>query len=67
MARWCNKVEEAGFHSFNGIATTFYEHLEKETKENQKRSFRHKKGDSMGNLLTNTHNGWVISLAYFIL
>ena len=43
MARWYNKVEEAGFHSFNVIATTFYEHLEKETKENQKQSFRHKK------------------------
>lgn len=26
MARWYNKVEEAGFHSFNVIAATFYEH-----------------------------------------
>lgn len=26
MARWYNKVEEAGLHSFNVIATTFYEH-----------------------------------------
>lgn len=25
MARWYNKVEEAGFHSFNVIAATFYE------------------------------------------
>lgn len=28
MARWYNKVEEAGFHSFNVIATTFYEHYD---------------------------------------
>ena len=28
MARWYNKVEEAGFHSFNVIAATFYEHYE---------------------------------------
>jgi transposase len=28
MARWYNKVEEAGFHSFNVIAATFYEHSE---------------------------------------
>lgn len=27
MARWYNKVEEAGMHSFNIIAATFYEHL----------------------------------------
>ena len=26
MARWHNKVEEAGLHSFNVIAATFYEH-----------------------------------------
>lgn len=26
MARWYNKVEESGFHSFKVIATTFYEH-----------------------------------------
>lgn len=26
MARWYNQVEEAGFHSFNVIAATFYEH-----------------------------------------
>jgi transposase len=26
MARWYNRVEEAGFHSFNVIAATFYEH-----------------------------------------
>ena len=26
MAKWYNKVEEAGFHSFNVIASTFYEH-----------------------------------------
>ena len=26
MAKWYNKVEEAGFHSFNVIAATFYEH-----------------------------------------
>lgn len=25
MAKWYNKVEEAGFHSFNVIAATFYE------------------------------------------
>ena len=28
MAKWYNKVEEAGFHSFNVIAATFYEHYE---------------------------------------
>ena len=28
MARWYNKVENAGFHSFNVIATTFYEHYD---------------------------------------
>ena len=28
MAKWYNKVEEAGFHSFNVIAATFYEHSE---------------------------------------
>jgi transposase len=28
MARWYNKVEEAGLHSFNVIAATFYEHSE---------------------------------------
>ena len=28
MARWYNKVEEAGLHSFNVIATTFYEHYD---------------------------------------
>ena len=28
MARWYNKVEKAGFHSFNIIATTFHEHYE---------------------------------------
>ncbi|MDR2774715.1 MAG: transposase [Tannerella sp.] len=26
MARWYNRVEEAGFHSFNVIAATFYQH-----------------------------------------
>ena len=26
MAKWYNKVEEAGLHSFNVIASTFYEH-----------------------------------------
>ena len=26
MGKWYNKVEEAGFHSFNVIAATFYEH-----------------------------------------
>lgn len=26
MARWYNKVEDAGLHSFNVIAATFYEH-----------------------------------------
>lgn len=26
MARWYDKVEKAGFHSFNVIAATFYEH-----------------------------------------
>jgi transposase len=28
MARWYNKVDEAGFHSFNVIAATFYEHYD---------------------------------------
>ena len=28
MARWHNKVEKAGFHSFNVIAATFYEHYD---------------------------------------
>lgn len=28
MARWYNKVEDAGFHSFNTIAATFYERYE---------------------------------------
>lgn len=28
LAKWYNKVEEAGFHSFNVIAVTFYEHYE---------------------------------------
>lgn len=28
MVRWYNKVEEAGFHSFNVIAATFYEHYD---------------------------------------
>ena len=28
MARWYNKVEEAGLHSFNVIAVTFYEHYD---------------------------------------
>ena len=28
MARWYNKVGEAGFHSFNVIAATFYEHYD---------------------------------------
>lgn len=28
MARWYNKVEEAGLHAFNVIATTFYEHYD---------------------------------------
>lgn len=28
MARWYNRVEEAGFHSFNVIAATFYEHYD---------------------------------------
>lgn len=28
MARWYNKVEGAGFHSFNIIAATFYEHYD---------------------------------------
>ena len=28
MAQWYNKVENAGFHSFNVIATTFYEHYD---------------------------------------
>ena len=28
MARWYNKVEEAGFRSFNVIAATFYEHYD---------------------------------------
>lgn len=26
MARWYNKVEEAGIHFFNVIAATFYKH-----------------------------------------
>lgn len=28
MARWYNNVEKAGFHSFNVIAATFYEHYD---------------------------------------
>ena len=28
MARWYNKVEEAGLHSFNVIAATFYEYYD---------------------------------------
>lgn len=28
MAKWYNKVEEAGFHSFNVITATFYEHYD---------------------------------------
>ncbi len=28
MAKWYNQVEEAGFHSFNVIASTFYEHYD---------------------------------------
>ncbi|NPD53914.1 transposase, partial [Prevotella sp. PTAC] len=28
MAKWYSKVEEAGFHSFNVIAVTFYEHYD---------------------------------------
>lgn len=28
LAKWYNQVEEAGFHSFNVIAATFYEHYE---------------------------------------
>ena len=28
MAKWYNNVAEAGFHSFNVIAATFYEHYE---------------------------------------
>ena len=28
MARWYNKVGVAGFHSFNVIAATFYEHYD---------------------------------------
>lgn len=28
MAKWYNRVEEAGFHSFNVIAATFYEHYD---------------------------------------
>ena len=28
MARWYNKVEEVGLHSFNVIAATFYEHYD---------------------------------------
>ena len=28
LAKWYNKVEEAGFHSFNVIAATFYEHYD---------------------------------------
>ena len=26
MAKWYNTVEEAGFHSFNVVAATFYDH-----------------------------------------
>ena len=29
MARWYNKIEEAGLHSFNVISATFYEHYDK--------------------------------------
>ena len=29
MARWYNRVEEAGLHSFNVIAATFHEHYDK--------------------------------------
>ena len=28
MARWYNKVEDDGFHSFNVIASTLYEHYD---------------------------------------
>ena len=28
MAKWYNKVDEAGFRSFNVIAATFYEHYD---------------------------------------
>ena len=28
MAKWYNKVEVAGFHSFNAITATFYEHCD---------------------------------------
>ena len=28
LAKWYNKIEEAGFHSFNVIAATFYEHYD---------------------------------------
>lgn len=28
MARWYNKVEEVGLHSFNVIVATFYEHYD---------------------------------------
>ena len=28
LALWYNKVEEAGFNSFNTIAATIYEHYE---------------------------------------
>ena len=28
LAKWYNKVAEAGFHSFNVIAATFYEHYD---------------------------------------
>lgn len=28
MAQWYNKVEDAGMHSLNVIATTFYEHYD---------------------------------------
>ena len=28
MAKWYNKVKEAGFDSFNVIAATFYEHYD---------------------------------------
>ena len=45
MARWYNKVEEAGFHSFNVIAATFYEHYDEistsTTTVHQMRSLNH--------------------------
>ena len=28
LTRWYNKVKEAGFHSFNVIAATFYKHYD---------------------------------------